>query len=204
MKKFELNDIKARGLRAAAEKAISEMTGEAWEPDWIVEPKGAYEGVCWVDGKQCTAYISRTENKRYQVTLYWEVAEETSEDVAEETSFADTAYFVALAADYEAGKGAQYSEGTARALGMWRRSVGLGESEMDISDIIFDRLLPDFVASLRSAGLNTLVITCDSTGLLKQLQVLTELGCTVDGPVMVDHVSKWSEETVPGLRVRIA
>ena len=76
--------------------------------------------------------------------------------------------------------------------------------ELIVNDLPFEDDMSDFVETLRSAGLTTVLITDASTALLRNLHQLDELGCRFDGLCKATRNYAWgAPEEIPAIRIRL-
>lgn len=74
-----------------------------------------------------------------------------------------------------------FSSGANKALIEYDRSLQNGTDCFEVSDLPWDKELPDFVRMLQNAGVKTIVITDQSTGLMDGIYGMTALGCEMIG-----------------------
>ena len=71
-------------------------------------------------------------------------------------------------------------------------------------DFVWEREAADFIDTLRKAGLETFVVTNDSTALMENIHWFVGLGCKLEGTCIVTrHRRRWGEdekEQLMGLR----
>ena len=76
--------------------------------------------------------------------------------------------------------------------------------ELIVNDLPFENDMSDFVETLRSAGLTTVLIADASTALLRNLHQLDELGCRFDGLCKATRNYAWgAPEEIPAIRIRL-
>lgn len=85
-----------------------------------------------------------------------------------------------LEAWYKEEENFQYpiSAGACKAYRAWRYS---DTDEVIMDDFTWERERHDFIDTLRKAGIQTLVVTCQSTGLMEDLHGYVAEGCTMLG-----------------------
>ena len=80
-------------------------------------------------------------------------------------------------------------------------------NELEMSDFLWEREVPEFVETLRKAGIQSFVYTNQSTAVMENIHQFVAAGCTLEGPcTLVKKSNRWGEETeeqVIGLRVRL-
>ena len=96
------------------------------------------------------------------------------------------------------------SAGACKAFRAWRYSE---TDEVIMDDFTWDRERRDFIDTLRKAGIQTLVVTNQSTGLMEDLHGYAAEGCEMLGLCTITKKSdRWGEETeeqVMGIRFRL-
>ena len=100
-----------------------------------------------------------------------------------------------------------FTTGQHKAYRAWAESVARQEDELEMSDSCWESEWHDFIAALRAAGIGTMVVTCQSTGLLEDLFGYTAQGCTMQGLCTITrHENRWGDEEsyeVLGIRFQI-
>ena len=85
------------------------------------------------------------------------------------------------------------SAGACKAFRAWRYSE---TDEVIMDDFTWDRERHDFIDTLRKAGIHTLVVTNQSTGLMEDLHGYAAEGCEMLGLCTITKKSdRWGEET---------
>lgn len=74
-----------------------------------------------------------------------------------------------------------FTQGANKALIEYDCSLSNGADYFEVRDLPWDKELPDFVKTLQLAGIDTIVITDQSTGLMDGIYGLTALGCEMIG-----------------------
>lgn len=74
-----------------------------------------------------------------------------------------------------------FTSGQNKALVEYDRSLRNGADALEIDDLPWDYELADFVKTLREAGIEEIVVTDESTGLMDGVYGLTALGCKMNG-----------------------
>ena len=88
-----------------------------------------------------------------------------------------------------------YTRGQNKAYQTWCSSILKGSSELECDNLPWENELADFVDTLRSAGFTTLVVTDQSTALMRSLFALTAVNCRLVGLCWVTrHTTLWGEE----------
>ena len=111
-----------------------------------------------------------------------------------------------LKAWYEEDAAAKFpfSQGACKAYRAWRYSE---TDEVIMDDFTWDRERHDFIDTLRKAGIETLVVTNQSTGLMEDLHGYAAEGCTMLGLCTITKKSnRWGEETeeqIMGIRFKL-
>ena len=94
-----------------------------------------------------------------------------------------------------------FPSGVSKAFRAWK----YGESdEFLFEDFVWEREAADFIDTLRKAGLETFVVTNDSTALMENIHWFVGLGCKLERTCIVTkHCRRWGEdeeEQLMGLR----
>lgn len=85
------------------------------------------------------------------------------------------------------------SAGACKAFRAWRNSE---TDEVVMDDFTWDRERHDFIDTLRKAGIQSLVVTNQSTGLMEDLHGYVAEGCTMQGLCTITKKdNRWGEET---------
>lgn len=94
------------------------------------------------------------------------------------------------------------SSGTYKAYWAFTQSIDRQTEELELSDSLWNTEVKDFVEALRKGGIKSFVVTDHSTGLMENIWLLTENGCTLDGPCIVRRAETPYEdaELIKGLR----
>ena len=96
------------------------------------------------------------------------------------------------------------STGACKAYRAWRYSE---TDEVIMDDFTWERERHDFIDTLRKAGIQTLVVTNQSTGLMEDLHGYAAEGCTMLGLCTITKKSnRWGEETeeqIMGIRFKV-
>lgn len=74
-----------------------------------------------------------------------------------------------------------FTNGENKALVLYDRSLYTGADTYEADDLPWDYELEDFVKTLRKAGISTITVTDQSTGLMDGIYGLTALGCRMKG-----------------------
>ena len=124
----------------------------------------------------------------------------------------DNTYFNAMRETVEAHrrdstKPFPYTQGACKAYRAWAASVERGNEEPELDDFLWEREVSDFIATLRTAGIESFTITDRSTGLMENLHALAAEGCTMEGLCMVGRIEpEWGHakpEAVMGIRFKV-
>jgi hypothetical protein len=96
------------------------------------------------------------------------------------------------------------SDGACKAYRAWRYSE---TDEVIMDDFTWDRERHDFIDTLRKAGIETLVVTNQSTGLMEDLHGYAAEGCTMLGLCTITKKSRRfgeeTEEQIMGIRFKL-
>ena len=94
-----------------------------------------------------------------------------------------------------------YGMGAHRAYRAWKDSES---DELEFSDFCWEKDIPEFISTLRQAGIKTFVVTNQSTALMENIHGFIREGCTLEGACILTRKShRWGieeEEQVQGLR----
>lgn len=97
-----------------------------------------------------------------------------------------------------------FPTGVSKAYRAWAESIAKGMDEVEMTDSTWERERRDFVDALRKAGMESFVVTNQSTGLMEDLHGYAELGCTMMGLCTISRrKDRWGEEkeiAIPGIR----
>ena len=97
------------------------------------------------------------------------------------------------------------SAGACKAYRAWRYSE---TDEVIMDDFTWDRERHDFIDALRKAGIRTLVVTNQSTGLMEDLHGYAAEGCTMLGLCTITKKdTRWGEEKeeqIMGIRFQLS
>ncbi|MCK9276299.1 MAG: hypothetical protein M0P57_14570 [Syntrophales bacterium] len=98
-----------------------------------------------------------------------------------------------------------YSQGACKAYRAWRYSTG---DEVQMDDFCWEgEETHDFIDTLRRAGIETFVLTNQSTGLMTNLHGFAAEGCEMLGLCTITKKdNRWGEETeeqIPGIRFKV-
>lgn len=74
-----------------------------------------------------------------------------------------------------------FMQGAVKALTAYDRSLKQGADAFEVEDLPWENELADFAATLRDAGITTIVVTDRSTALMDGIYTLTALGCRMTG-----------------------
>ena len=87
------------------------------------------------------------------------------------------------------------------------RRDSTNNEEPELDDFLWEREVSDFIATLRTAGIESFTITDRSTGLMENLHALAAEGCTMEGLCMVGRIEpEWGHtkpEAVMGIRFKV-
>lgn len=81
-----------------------------------------------------------------------------------------------------------FSKGAMKALQAYRNTTQKGSDCFEVEDLPWPDDTKDFVETLRKAGIKTIVVTEQSTGLMDGVYDLTACGCRMTGLRMVTRV----------------
>ena len=97
-----------------------------------------------------------------------------------------------------------FTAGANKAYRAWKYSEG---NEVEMTDFCWQAEYADFIDTLRKAGIQSFVVSNQSTGLMEDIHGYTAQGCTLEGPCTITKKSeRWGaeeEEQVLGLRFRL-
>lgn len=87
------------------------------------------------------------------------------------------------------------SAGACKAYRAWAESVENEYDEVEFSDSLWDREVKDFIETLRNAGIENLILTGHSTGLMADIHNLESEGCKMVGTyTRTTTVRRWGAE----------
>ena len=96
------------------------------------------------------------------------------------------------------------SGGQNKAYRAWFGSIADEQDEVEMRDTCWENERHDFIDTLRRAGIETLVVTDQSTGLMDDLHGYAAEGCTMLGLCTITRKEdRWGEETetpIQGIR----
>ena len=97
-----------------------------------------------------------------------------------------------------------FTAGANKAYRAWKYSEG---DEVEMTDFCWQAEYADFIDTLRKAGIQSFVVSTQSTGLMEDIHGYTAQGCTLEGPCTITKkdtkFGEETEETVLGLRFRL-
>ena len=109
-----------------------------------------------------------------------------------------TSYFKAL--QEKADNGERFADGTLKAYQAWYYSACQGEI---VWDNLWEKEVHDFVATMREAGVKSIIYTEKSTALMGNLHAFVSEGCEISGLVRIEKGEGiWASKT-QGIRIRI-
>ena len=88
-----------------------------------------------------------------------------------------------------------FTGGQSKAYRAWAESVARNQDEVEMNDSCWESEWHDFVTTLRKAGVETFVVTCQSTGLMNDLFGYSAEGCRMLGLCeIIRRENRWGEE----------
>ena len=97
-----------------------------------------------------------------------------------------------------------YSQGACKAYCAWKYST---TEEILFDDYVWDKEAHDFIDTFRKAGIETFVVTNQSTGLMEDLHGYAAEGCTMLGLCTITKKSRRfgeeTEEQIRGIRFKL-
>ena len=97
-----------------------------------------------------------------------------------------------------------YSQGACKAYRAWKYST---TDEILFDDYVWDKEAHDFIDTFRKAGIETFVVTNQSTALMENLHWFAAEGCTMMGLCTITKKeNRWGEETeeqIMGIRFKV-
>ena len=100
-----------------------------------------------------------------------------------------------------------YTDGQIKAYRAWMQSRWHNSSVLEAEDLPWERDIPDFVRTLREAGMEAFTVTDQSTALMRSLHALAAEGCTVEGLCTVtrreNRYGTVQEYEVQGISIRL-
>ena len=92
--------------------------------------------------------------------------------------------------------------GTASAnLEQWADSLELGNPEVNLTSIPWPREVPEYLGALESAGVTTVTVSDQSTGLMEFLEAIVLQGWAIDGMRYV-NTHKFNDKPKPAIVLR--
>ena len=102
-----------------------------------------------------------------------------------------------LKAWYEEDAAAKFpfESGVSKAYRAWAQSLSRKEDELEMDDFLWDKEVADFIEALRSAGIETVVYTNQSTAVMENLHAFVAQGCTMTGLCTITRQeTRWGDE----------
>ncbi len=100
-----------------------------------------------------------------------------------------------------------YTDGEVKAYRAWTQSRWHNSSVLEAEDLPWEKDIPDFIRTLREAGVEAFAVTDQSTALMRSLHALAAGGCTVEGLCTVtrreDRYGTVQEHGVQGISIRL-
>lgn len=104
----------------------------------------------------------------------------------------------------EIEKSFPYTSGTMKAYWAFRNCE---TEELEVSDFCWDKEIEDFIKALRDAGIETFVVTNQSTALMENIHGFIKAGCTMEGACTLEKLSRrWGDEKpeyLMGIRFKV-
>ncbi len=127
----------------------------------------------------------------------WEKAKEErqarKEQIIEEFGW-DSEELKAWYAEDEAAK-FPYTQGEVKAYRAWAESNYRNQTEVEMSDFLWEKEVHGFIATLRKAGIETFVYTNQSTACMENLHDFAAEGCTLMGLCkVIRQETRWGDE----------
>ena len=141
---------------------------------------------------------ARETVKKALIARYWDASREEEEEID-----------VEIKAWYEEEKKHPYpfSDGACKAYRAYATSQNNQASAFEVSDLPWEKDYDDFVGTLRAAGIQTFVVTDQSTALMDGIHELTSRGCKLIGPVAItrkeDFFGSFQEKEHRGLEFQV-
>ena len=99
------------------------------------------------------------------------------------------------------------TRGQSKAYRAWAQSIARGQDEVEMTDYCWESERHDFIETLRKAGIETMVVSSQNTGLMEDLHGYAAEGCTMLGLCTITRrENRWGEEEaydVQGIRFRL-
>ena len=97
-----------------------------------------------------------------------------------------------------------FADGTCKAYRAWKNSDG---DEVIFDEFVWEREAADFIEAFRNAGIETFVITNQSTALMENLHWFENLGCKMQGLCTIvkkdNRFGEEREEKIMGIRMKV-
>lgn len=104
-----------------------------------------------------------------------------------------TGFFATMEAQSRAGE--EFPTGAGYAYRAWWKSKQHGSDIFECDTMPFERDMPDFLNTLRDAGVTRFAITEKSTALMDDMHSLASLGCSLEGLGKVTRTEERYGET---------
>ena len=104
-----------------------------------------------------------------------------------------TGFFKTMEAQSRAGE--EFPSGAGYAHRAWWKSKLQGSDTFECEDLPFENDLPDFVNTLKAAGVTRFAVTDRSTALMESMHCLANLGCSLEGLGKVTRTEERYGET---------
>ena len=100
-----------------------------------------------------------------------------------------------------------FTQGENKACRAWANSIRTRQTEMEMSDFLFDTEVADFIGALRKAGITSFVYTNTSTAIMENIHAFVAEGCKTNNLCTITRQEeRWGgEETleVQGIRFTV-
>lgn len=101
-----------------------------------------------------------------------------------------------------------FTQGESKAYRAWAGSLARKQTEMEMSDFLFDTEVKDFIETLKKAGIKSFVYTNTSTAVMENIHAFAAEGCTLTGLCTITRCEdRWGTEEpyeVQGIRFTLA
>ena len=100
-----------------------------------------------------------------------------------------------------------FPQGVSKAYRAWATSISRKQDALEMDDFLWEKEVPDFIDTLRRAGVQTFVYTNQSTATMENLHAFEKEGCKMRGLcTILRQENRWGDEKpteVMGIRIRI-
>ena len=99
--------------------------------------------------------------------------------------------------------GKNYNSGTRCAVGNYRTTLRCAADEYIVRENPHRIDIEDFVSTLRSAGITSIIVTDDSHGVIEDLHRFADYGCTIDELIRIKITDDFGPHYLGGIRLKL-